>query len=136
MHIILPLLLVGGAVGAAAPVGLPAQDEWAYEVLEAAAERYWELETLCARFHQEIEVTLLSPLEPIHGPDEVQIGRHGLVVEQGHRRGLLLPQVATEQGWSAEVFLEQTCWKAGLPPDAWRQGAGVYRFEGVVFGEG
>ncbi|MDP7115137.1 MAG: AmmeMemoRadiSam system protein A [Myxococcota bacterium] len=83
----------------------------------------------------EIEVTLLSPLERIHGPDEVEIGRHGLVIEQGYKRGLLLPQVATEHGWSAEVFLEQTCWKAGLPPDAWRRGAGVYRFEGVVFGE-
>ena len=60
MHIILPVLLVGVIVCAAAPVGLPAQDERAYQVLEAAAERYWGLETLCARFHQEIEVTLLG----------------------------------------------------------------------------
>ena len=60
MHIILPVLLSGVVVGAVAPVGLPAQDERAYEVLEAAAERYWGLETLCARFHQEIEVTLLG----------------------------------------------------------------------------
>jgi uncharacterized protein len=83
----------------------------------------------------QIEVTLMSPLEPSAGPAEVEIGRHGLVIEQGYRRGLLLPQVATEHGWSAETFVEQTCWKAGLPPDAWTQGADVYRFEGVAFGE-
>ena len=59
-HAILSVLLVWGATGAAAPVGLRAQDERAYEVLEAAGERYWGLETLCARFHQEIEVTLLG----------------------------------------------------------------------------
>ncbi len=83
----------------------------------------------------EIEVTLLSPLEPIDGPGQVEIGRHGLVVEQGYRRGLLLPLVASVRGWDAETFLEQTCWMAGLPPGAWRQGATLYRFEGVAFGE-
>jgi uncharacterized protein (TIGR00296 family) len=65
----------------------------------------------------------------------VVVGRDGLVVEQGHRRGLLLPQVATERGWTPEQFLRQTCVKAGLPPDAWRRGASVYRFEADVFGE-
>ena len=83
----------------------------------------------------DIEVTLLSPPEPIDGPSDIEIGRHGLVIERGFRRGLLLPQVATENGWNAETFLDRTCWKAGLPPDAWREGAKIYRFEGVVFGE-
>jgi AmmeMemoRadiSam system protein A len=69
--------------------------------------------------HTEIEVSLLSPLERIHA-HEIEIGRHGLVVEQGIRRGLLLPQVATEQHLDRKRFLEETCHKAGLPRDAWK----------------
>ena len=84
-----------------------------------------------------IDVSVLGPLEPIDRPhpDAIVIGRHGLVVEQGRRRGLLLPQVATEWGWTAEQFLRQTCLKAGLPPDAWQRGASVFRFEAEVFGD-
>ena len=67
-------------------------------------------------------------------PTAFTIGVHGLVVEQGVRRGLLLPQVATEWGWTAEQFLRQTCVKAGLPPDAWQHGARVFRFAAEVFG--
>jgi AmmeMemoRadiSam system protein A len=83
----------------------------------------------------DIEVSLLGPLEPIAGPQDVDIGRHGLVVERGWQRGLLLPQVATEWNWDAETFLAQTCHKAGLPRDAWKQGAKLWRFEAEVFGE-
>ena len=68
-------------------------------------------------------------------PGAFTIGVHGLVVEQGSHRGLLLPQVATEWGWDAEQFLRQTCVKAGLPPDAWRNGARVFRFAAEVFGD-
>jgi AmmeMemoRadiSam system protein A len=84
-----------------------------------------------------LEVSILGPLEPIDPFDDtaIDVGRHGLVVEQGRRRGLLLPQVATEWGWTVEQFLRQTCVKAGLPPDAWRHGARVYRFAAEVFGE-
>jgi len=84
----------------------------------------------------EVEVSILGPLELIDPFDAraFDIGRHGLVVEQGWRRGLLLPQVATEWGWDREQFLVQTCVKAGLPLDAWRNGAKVYRFTGEVFG--
>jgi uncharacterized protein len=84
-----------------------------------------------------LEVSVLGPLEPIDpaAPGAFEIGRHGLVVEQGSHRGLLLPQVATEWGWTPEQFLRQTCVKAGLPQDAWRHGAGVYRFAAEVFGE-
>ncbi|MEO7274986.1 MAG: AmmeMemoRadiSam system protein A [Vicinamibacterales bacterium] len=83
-----------------------------------------------------IEVSVLGPLESIdpHTPGAVVVGQHGLVVEQGHRRGLLLPQVATEWGWTAAQFLRQTCVKAGLPPDAWERGARVSRFSADVFG--
>ncbi|MDP9263599.1 MAG: AmmeMemoRadiSam system protein A, partial [Acidobacteriota bacterium] len=66
----------------------------------------------------EVEISVLSPLQPI-APEEVVVGRHGLVVSRGSYRGLLLPQVAVENGWNAATFLEQTCLKAGLPADAW-----------------
>ena len=83
----------------------------------------------------DLELSLLGPLEPITGPDEIEIGRHGLVVERGWRRGLLLPQVAIEWKWDAHMFLAHTCRKAGLPPDAWQQGATIWRFDAEVFGE-
>jgi AmmeMemoRadiSam system protein A len=78
----------------------------------------------------EIEVSVLGPLEEIDPFDAAafEIGQHGLVVEQGRRRGLLLPQVATEWNWNRETFLSQTALKAGLPAEAWRQGARVFRF--------
>lgn len=84
-----------------------------------------------------IEVSILGPLERVDpfAPGAVLVGTHGLVVEQGRRRGLLLPQVAAERHWTAEMFLDHTCIKANLPPDAWRGGAVVYRFEAEVFGD-
>jgi AmmeMemoRadiSam system protein A len=85
----------------------------------------------------DIEVSVLGPLEEIdpRDPDAIVIGRHGLVVEQGRRRGLLLPQVAPEWGWDRDAFLAHTCKKAGLAPDAWKHGATVYRFAAEVFGD-
>lgn len=83
----------------------------------------------------EIELSLLGPLEPIDGPADIELGRHGLVVEQAWQRGLLLPQVATEWRWDCETFLAHTCRKAGLSVDAWRRGATLWRFEAEVFGE-
>jgi uncharacterized protein len=83
----------------------------------------------------EIEISLLGPLEPITGPSDVIVGRHGLVVARDWHRGLLLPQVATEWDWDAETFLAQTCHKAGLPRDAWKHWARIWRFEAEVFGE-
>jgi uncharacterized protein len=85
----------------------------------------------------QIELSLLGPLEPAAGPADVEVGRHGLVVELGRQRGLLLPQVATEWHWDAGMFLSQTCRKAGLPEDSWKGGAmvKVWRFEAEVFAE-
>jgi len=83
----------------------------------------------------DIELSLLGPLEPIGGPADIEIGRHGLLVARGGRRGLLLPQVATEWNWDAVTFLAQTCRKAGLHLDAWKEGATIWRFEAEVFGE-
>lgn len=84
----------------------------------------------------DIELSVLGALEPVGTIEEVIIGRHGLVVEHGWKRGLLLPQVAIEWKWEAKTFVEQTCQKAGLARDAWpRAGARLFRFEAEVFGE-
>jgi AmmeMemoRadiSam system protein A len=83
-----------------------------------------------------VDISVLFPRERITGPADIVIGEHGLYVERGQRRGLLLPQVAPEWGWDVERFLEQVCLKAGLPGDSWRgPGAAVYRFAAEVFGE-
>jgi AmmeMemoRadiSam system protein A len=81
-----------------------------------------------------IEISVLSPMFSIQ-PEQVEVGRHGLLIEMGGRRGLLLPQVPVEQGWDRLTFLEQTCYKAGLPPIAWKQGATLQAFTAEVFGE-
>ena len=83
----------------------------------------------------DLEISLLGPLEPIAGPQDIVVGRDGLVVERGWQRGLLLPQVATEWNWDADAFLAHTCRKAGLPAGAWQHGAKIWRFEAEVFGE-
>ena len=82
-----------------------------------------------------LDLSVLTPPERVSDHVTIEIGRHGLIVEQGTRRGLLLPQVAPEHGWDRETFLAQTCVKAGLPPTAWMRGASLYCFEAEVFGE-
>jgi uncharacterized protein len=84
--------------------------------------------------HLEIELSILSPLESIHA-DAIEIGRHGLLITQHGRRGLLLPQVAVEHQWNRNTFLEQTCRKAHLPPDVWQKGATIQAFTAEVFGD-
>ena len=82
----------------------------------------------------QVSLSILSPLFPIEAA-RVEIGRHGLVVSSGVRRGLLLPQVPVEHGWSRQEFLEQTCRKAGLDRDAWKAGATLEAFTAEVFGD-
>ena len=82
-----------------------------------------------------IEISLLSPPEPI-SPDIIEIGKHGLLISRDERRGLLLPQVAVEHSLSREAFLEETCRKAGLPRQAWREEATrIFGFTCEVFSE-
>jgi AmmeMemoRadiSam system protein A len=82
-----------------------------------------------------IEISALGPLEPIR-PEDVEVGRHGLLIGYRGRRGVLLPQVPVEHGWDRQTFLEHTCWKAGLPEDAWKEPAAeLLGFTATVFGE-
>lgn len=85
--------------------------------------------------HLTIEISVLTPIVPVADVAEIEVGRHGLVIEQGIRKGLLLPQVATEYHWDRETFLAHTCHKAGLPANAWKTGARVFSFEAQVFSE-
>jgi AmmeMemoRadiSam system protein A len=68
-----------------------------------------------------IEISVLSPLSDLLDIETIEIGKHGLVIDAGYRRGLLLPQVATEYNWDRKQFLKQISLKAGLPPDAWKR---------------
>jgi uncharacterized protein len=84
----------------------------------------------------EIEVSVLGLHKPMASVVEIEIGVHGLAIEHGGRRGLLLPQVAREQRWTTEQFLEHICVKAGLPGDAWSvEGTLVHLFTAQVFND-
>jgi AmmeMemoRadiSam system protein A len=83
-----------------------------------------------------IEVSVLSPFRRTRDAAEITVGTHGILVRRGGRSGLLLPQVATEQGWQREEFLVHTCRKAGLPDDAWADPqTAIEIFSAIVFGE-
>lgn len=83
-----------------------------------------------------LEISVLSPLREIKEISEIEIGRHGLFLVKGQKRGVLLPQVAIENDLDAKEFIEQTCLKAGLDPDEWRQGAQISIFEAEIIKEG
>ena len=84
----------------------------------------------------QIEISVMSPIEVVDDVDSIEVGRDGLIIVRGDRAGLLLPQVATDYGWDREMFLAQTCVKAGLPQGAWRlPDTRIERFSAEVFGE-
>jgi len=84
-----------------------------------------------------IEISVLSPLERVKGSEKIEIGKHGILLRKGNNSGLLLPQVATRYGWDSVKFLEQTCLKAGLTVDTWRDGdCEIKVFSAIVFSEG
>jgi AmmeMemoRadiSam system protein A len=83
-----------------------------------------------------IEISVLGERGQVKAPADVEVGKHGLIVVQGDRKGLLLPQVAADHQWDATTFLAKTCEKAGLPPDAWQKAdTHVERFTAQVFSE-
>lgn len=84
----------------------------------------------------EIEISVLTPMRRIRDIEEIRVGTHGIYIKRGINSGLLLPQVAVEYGWSREEFLAQTCYKAWLPPDAWKDPmTEIYIFSAQVFSE-
>ncbi len=126
--------ILRGCVGYVAPVA-PLYHTVAESARGAAFEdsRFAPV-TLKETLELEVSLSILSRLEPIQ-PEEVEIGRHGLVISLGANRGLLLPQVPIEHAWDRTTFLEQTCKKAGLPPNAWQTGARLEAFTAEAFGD-
>ncbi len=108
------------------------------EVAAAAAVEDGRFEPVSAKELRrlEYEISVLSPLRRVRDIKEIQIGRDGLLVKQGRYEGLLLPQVAVEQGWDRRQFVEETCQKAGLSPNAWKdEQTDIFRFTALVFEE-
>jgi AmmeMemoRadiSam system protein A len=85
--------------------------------------------------HMELEVSILSPTHEVAKAEEIEVGTHGVVLSKGKRSAVYLPQVAPEQGWTREEMLDHLSQKAGLPKDAWRQGATFEVFTAQVFSE-
>lgn len=84
----------------------------------------------------ELEISVMGPIERVTNVEEIVVGRDGLIISRGGRAGLLLPQVATDWGWDRDEFLAQTCHKAGLPREAWKQPeTKIEKFSAEVFGE-
>ena len=82
-----------------------------------------------------VEISVLSPFRRLTDAEEVEVGTHGLMIFKNGRRGLLLPQVPVEQGWDRAEYLDNLCLKAGMLADCWREGATLYTFTAMVFGE-
>lgn len=84
----------------------------------------------------ELEISVLSPIEEVNNIDGIEIGKHGLIIEQGFYKGLLLPQVAKENNWDRTEFLQHTCRKSGLPANAWQDDkTKIYFFSAEIFSE-
>jgi uncharacterized protein len=83
----------------------------------------------------DLEISVLSPMSKVSSIEEIKVGVHGIYLEKNFSRGVLLPQVAVEYGWDRDTFLSQTCLKAGLGKEDWREGADIYIFSAQVFGD-
>jgi len=83
----------------------------------------------------EIEISVLTPMKPVSGPNDIVVGRDGVLLQKGGKSAVFLPQVAPEQGWGRDEMLNHLSQKAGLPSGAWRDGASFLTFQAIVFGE-
>lgn len=118
--------------------GTRALPEALCETAIAAASRDPRFEplTLDELAQVEIEISILSPLHNVASPEEIILGRHGVMVRRGPHQGLLLPQVSRHHEWDIETFLAHVCQKAGLPTSAWKDpDASILVFEAEVFSE-
>jgi AmmeMemoRadiSam system protein B/AmmeMemoRadiSam system protein A len=115
------------------PLGLTVRDVAA---MAAVQDSRFRPVTVAELDQLEYEISVLSPLRRVLDIKQIQVGRHGLVMKQGRREGLLLPQVPVEQGWDLTTFLDETCLKAGLPQGAWKDPeTDIFMFTSLVFGE-
>jgi hypothetical protein len=124
-----------GCVGYPLPV--KPLDETVIEMAVAAASQDTRFDPLSQREmgRLRIEISVLGLPRPVASPEEVEVGRHGIIVSKGFHRGLLLPQVPVEHGWDRETYLRHGCLKAGLGPDEWKRGAKIEVFTAQVFSE-
>jgi AmmeMemoRadiSam system protein A len=119
-------------------VGVKSIPETIIEMAQSSAFKDPRFRPLSAEEYKkiDIEISVLTPIEPVHSVDEIVVGRDGLIISRGFNQGLLLPQVPVEQGWDRDTFLEHTCYKAGLPGNAWKDKATkIQKFSALVFGE-
>jgi AmmeMemoRadiSam system protein B/AmmeMemoRadiSam system protein A len=122
-----------GYIAPMKPLCLTVRDVAAAAALEDPRFRPVELRELP---ELEYEVSVLSPLRRVTDIKQIKVGQHGLVMRRGDKEGLLLPQVPVEQHWDRTTFLEQTCVKADLPPNAWTDPeTDIFIFSALVFGE-
>lgn len=82
-----------------------------------------------------IEISVLSPMRRLTDVQQIEVGKHGLMIFKDGQQGVFLPQVPVEQGWNIEQYLDELCGKAGLPSGCWKEGATMYSFTAIVFGE-
>lgn len=124
-----------GCIGYPLPVKPLA--ETIQEMAVAAASQDYRFEPL--RLEEldrlKIEISVLSLPRPVHAPEEVEVGKHGIIISKGHHKGLLLPQVPGEYGWDRTTFLSHGCLKAGLAEDEWKKGVEIEVFTAQVFSE-
>lgn len=111
-----------GCIGTVAPQRPLAEAVRDLAISAATRDRRFDSVTAEELDEIHIEVSVLSPVSAAN-LDRIEVGLHGLIVRRGAASGVLLPQVASERGWDREMFLRQTCRKAGLPEDAWRDPA-------------
>lgn len=83
----------------------------------------------------DIEISILTVPREVESVDDIKLGRDGIIVSKGFNRGLLLPQVPTEQNWTPDQYISYGCLKAGLPDDEWKRGVKIETFQAIVFGE-
>ena len=122
-------------------IGIFASEQPLYKtVAEMAAKAAFEDPRFSPLIYDELdeidfEISVLSQLREINNLQEIEIGKHGIYITKGASRGVLLPQVASEQGWDLETFLSHTCIKAGLPMDEWQKDIKIEIFSAQIFGE-
>lgn len=122
-----------GCIGNILPVAPLAQSLWERAQDAALNDPRFDPVTPRELTSLSVEISVLTPPAPVAGPEAVEIGKHGILLKKGFRSAVFLPQVATEQGWDLETTLTHLSLKAGLPPDAWREGASFQVFEAQVF---